>query len=303
MIENNNNKQVTRWASKYSKCKSKDRELYTEFELKEFITKVFISEFKALDGLQEYGIPETSYYRFINESLRILNIETLKEAQKLFKKKTLTKVTIDQAVSKIGFKLYGAPTLLSIDEEALVVSYSEMKAMTSQPQGTKRFAAHLNTLVAELDRDPNKHRSEINQKSKVAYARRVIKRVNNREPGGEYQVRHSKTGDIKVGDLSNTRTKQSDLRLSWFMFHCICDMYRSVSSSVVAHFDKQVVETGQKDIIEEQLLGPKEVREKKIDLPKVTLDDNVKVCKYCSLKEADAEMAKIEIIPKDLSDI
>ena len=69
-------------------------------------------------------------------------------------------MTIDQAVSKIGFRPLGAPTLLSIDEEALVVACSEMKAMTSQPQGTKRFAAHLNTLVAELDRDPKKHRSK-----------------------------------------------------------------------------------------------------------------------------------------------
>ena len=94
---------------------------------------------------------------------------------------------------------------------------------------------------------------EIKQKSKVAYARRVIKRVNNREPGGEDQVRHSKTGEVKVGGLNNTRAKQSDPRLSWFMFHRICDMYCS------AHFDKQVVETGQKDIIEEQILGQKEV--------------------------------------------
>ena len=277
--------------------------MYTEFELKEFITKVFIGEIKALDGLQEYGIPKTSYYRFIKQSLGILNIDTLKEAQTLFKKNTLTKVMIDRAVSKIRFKPLGAPTLLSIDEEALVVACSEMKAMASQPQGTKRFAAHLNTLVAELDRDPKKHRSEIKQKSKVAYARRVIKRVNRREPGGEDQVRHLKTGEVKVGGLSNTQAKQSDPRLSWFMFHRICDMYRSVASSVVAHFDKQVVETGQKCLIQDQILGPKEVREKQIDLPKVTFDDKVKVRKTYSLKEADDEMAKTKVIPEDFADI
>ena len=59
---------------------SKVRELYTEFDLKDFITKVLISDIKAIDRLNEYGIPKTSYYRFIIESLRILNIRTLKEA-------------------------------------------------------------------------------------------------------------------------------------------------------------------------------------------------------------------------------
>ena len=42
---------------------------------------------------------------------------------------------------------------------------------------------------------------------------------------------------------------------------------------------------------------------KKIDLPKVTFDNKVKVHKTYSLKEADAEMAKIEMIPEDFTDI
>ena len=40
-----------------------------------------------------------------------------------------------------------------------------------------------------------------------------------------------------------------------------------------------------------------------IDLPKVTLDDNVKVRKNYSLKEVDAEMEKNEIIPKHFDDV
>ena len=93
----------------------------------------------------------------------------------------------------------GAPTLLPIDEEAMVVVCSEMKAFESQPRGAKLFAAHVNILITELDRDSKKHRPEIKQRLKIAYAQRVIKRVNKREPGGEDQVRHLKTGEVKNG--------------------------------------------------------------------------------------------------------
>ena len=78
-----------------------------------------------------HSIPRTSYYRFINKSLCTLNIETLKEAQQLFKKRKLPKEKIDQAFSKIGFQPLGVPTLISIDEEDLVVACSKMKALAS----------------------------------------------------------------------------------------------------------------------------------------------------------------------------
>ena len=45
------------------------------------------------------------------------------------------------------------------------------------------------------------------------------------------------------------------------------------------------------------------MREKMIDLPKVTLDNNVKVHKNYYLKEVDAEMEKNEIIPKHFDDV
>ena len=131
-----------------------------------------------------------------------------------------------------------APTLQSIDEEDLVVPCTKIKAFASQPQGTKRFAAHMNIFVTELERDLEKHRPEIKQRSKVAYSRRVLKCVNMREPGGEDQVRHSKTGEVKVGGLSNTQAKNSNPGLSCFMFHRIYEMYRLVSRSFVAHFHK-----------------------------------------------------------------
>ena len=74
-------------------------------------------------------------------------------------------------------------------------------------------------------------------------------------------------------------------------------MYCSCSRSVAAHFDKQVEKTGQKDLIEERILGPKEVRDTEMNSPEA------KVRKDCTLDDADTDMTKIEVIPKDFADI
>ena len=63
LIQNAKRKQATKWASKYAKYESKDRELYTEFELKYFINEVVISDVKAVDRLHEsYDIIQMIYY-------------------------------------------------------------------------------------------------------------------------------------------------------------------------------------------------------------------------------------------------
>ena len=75
LVGNDNRKQVTRWASKYAKCTSKDRELYTEFELKDFITKVIISDIKAIDGMYKYitlEMPPKWYFTLHISSIPLL---------------------------------------------------------------------------------------------------------------------------------------------------------------------------------------------------------------------------------------
>ena len=56
-------------------------------------------------------------------------------------------------------------------------------------------------------------------------------------------------------------------------------------------------------MIGEQMLGPKELHEKMTCLPKVTLDNNVKVRKNYSPKEVDADVEKTEVIPKHFDDV
>ena len=56
--------------------------------------------------------------------------------------------------------------------------------------------------------------SEINNRSKGMYTKRMICRVNAQEPGGEDQVKTSTTGKIKVTGLSCQTAKHSDTKLA-----------------------------------------------------------------------------------------
>ena len=52
--------------------------------------------------------------------------------------------------------------------------------------------------------------------------------MNNREDGHDNQRKKSKTGLVKVSSISNNRSRQSDPRLAWLMFHMIAQMYRDI---------------------------------------------------------------------------
>ena len=163
---------------------------------------------------------------------------------------------------KLNIKTKGYATKLLPDEETLTVATAEMKNLASQPQRTKRVAASLNKLIKELSQQGGNKRMryDIKPKSKMAYARRVIRRVNAQEPNAPNQLKSSRNGEVKVAGLSNQRAKQCDPRLSWYMFHAICNLYRHVKEETESYYDKMLVSTGQKENIDERILGPKEVR-------------------------------------------
>ena len=52
--------------------------------------------------------------------------------------------------------------------------------------------------------------------------------MNNREDGHDYQRKKSRTGLVKVSSISNNRSRQSDPRLAWLMFHKIAQIYRDI---------------------------------------------------------------------------
>ena len=60
------------------------------------------------------------------------------------------------------------------------------------------------------------------------YTRSVIKQINKREDGRDNQRKKIRTGLVKVSSISNIRSRQSDPRLAWLMFHKIAQMYRDI---------------------------------------------------------------------------
>ena len=114
----------------------------------------------------------------------------------------------------LSTKKRGRPTLLTRDEEALMVAKAELEAVHGFPVPRRELGHRLNNLVRNLC-SANNQRPDMQDKSKKQYARRVVRRVNMLEPGMEGQKKHSKTGEIKVAGLSHKRAKQSNPRLAW----------------------------------------------------------------------------------------
>ena len=142
----------------------------------------------------------------------------------------ITDASIRKSLQSIEYNLKGKPTHLLLDEESLLVATAEMKCYASKPQQAKRLTGQANSLLKEMSNaGVCKAKTDIKPKSKLQYIRRMLKRVIKREPDVNNHVgtKRMKTGEVKVGGLSNVRAKQADLRLSWYMFHSICDMYRT----------------------------------------------------------------------------
>ena len=62
------------------------------------------------------------------------------------------------------------------------------------------------------------------------YAFRLFKRVNINEEGAEGHKLRTRTGMIKVLGLSHKRERQSDTKLSYFMFYNIFCMYSGINN-------------------------------------------------------------------------
>ena len=117
-----------------------------------------------------------------------------------------------------------------------------------------------------------------------------------------------KTGEVKVGGLSNVRAKQADPRLSWYMFHSICDMYRTDKKECEQTMTNMLIKTGVCEEIATSILGPNVTRT--INVPEVTPtkeDGNVKggkVYKRHDTTEEDCEKSlhELTVIPSDFAD-
>ena len=111
----------------------------------------------------------------------------------------------------------GRTTYLNPDEEALVVASAKIEGAHGLPIGVNTLGSELQLVIRAVN--ARQSTKVITPKSSSQYTRSVIKRVNNREDGRANQRKKSRTGLVKVSSISNNRSRQSDPRLAWLMFH------------------------------------------------------------------------------------
>ena len=117
------------------------------------------------------------------------------------------------------------------DEETLLVATAEMNAMDSQHQMVRGLAKQMDDVVVaiEISETGDSPSKNTKHKSKMAFTIKVINRGNKREPDSHEKCRTTRTGCVKVGNLSNKRAKKTDGRLVWIIFHNICKLYMDVT--------------------------------------------------------------------------
>lgn len=259
LVENNDRHQVYRWASNYANAKMPEERRNAKQEIHDALLAGVKGGTKVADILEEYGLSNTTYFRRVRLLLKELGISTLKKARESYKAGALVNTTLIIAISRVTEQKRGRPTYLTADEEALIVASAEIKAAHAQPVSHKRLAVQIDRVLDALPATSRKKPSStLASKSNLKYARRMIRRVNEKEPGMEGQKRRSKTGEIKVAGLSNKRAKQSDPRLAWAMFHSICAMYRDAKRARDKFFRDATEQF--KNAVEDDILGPKAVR-------------------------------------------
>jgi hypothetical protein len=255
LMETTKQKQVYRWATKYTKAWCPPGSAFTAWELQQALLADITKTMTRLNALAEYGISNNRYFTYMKKLLESLETESAKELRSKYDNGKLSRSRLLNAISQIEKTKMGRKSFLSEDEQALVIATTEIKAGCSQPVARKRLGETIHHMIKAVDK---RAKGSTKAASKVAYARRVIRAVNQREPCAEGQTKFSRTGEIKVGGLSNRRAKQSDPRLAWVMFHRICEMFRNGKKKQQAYFDK--LSRNFAASLETELLGPQLVR-------------------------------------------
>lgn len=315
LVESNERKQIYRWASKYTGAKLLERESFTIIELRECLYNVISCKLSNIEAMEEYGVTKTTFYRYLKQILSILQIDSLKKAKNLYKLKQLSSTRVRSVLSNMEFKQKGFTPKLLPDEETLVIATAEMKCYASKPQQTKRLAAHVNSLLQAINTtDDINLRTDIKPRSKLQYVRRMMKRVMRREPDSEStnngrKKKKTQTGEVKVAGLSHQRAKQVDPRLSWYMFHAICEMYRDAQKKQKEELKSMLDESGVTEEIETDVFGPKEVRTNECS-SLMTTESLVVTHKpkqreriVTTSDEAKKSMQELTVVPKDLEEI
>jgi hypothetical protein len=194
LIEDDGQKQVYRWATKFTRASSKNGDLYTTWDIRAALRADITGSMTLTEAMEEYGIPKLRHHKYMKMLLKSLGAPSAKKLRMMYTNVSLKKPKLKAALATIHKATMGRPTLLTMNEEALLVAQGEMKAVASQPVGWKQLGVQLSLMVEAFY--PNRKKSSIatSAKSKLAQARQVIRRVNELEPNAEGQVKFSRTG-------------------------------------------------------------------------------------------------------------
>ena len=136
----------------------------------------------------------------------------------------ITKGIVREAAEKIVVKKKrGNKTYLLKDEKTYIMTTSEIDGSHGIPRDIHKFTDKLQRVIHDIG--GQSIGNGINPSSAQRYACRLIQRVNRTEEGEEGQKRRMRIGLIKVSGLGRKRGKQSDPRLSCFLFHKIFRVY------------------------------------------------------------------------------
>ena len=69
LIEDEDRKQVYRWASKYTGAKTVEQQSYTLYEVKACLENIIKSTMTNKYAMEEYGLSKTSFYRYLKPIL------------------------------------------------------------------------------------------------------------------------------------------------------------------------------------------------------------------------------------------
>ena len=207
---------------------------YTVDEMNKAVLSLLTTDARTFkDATLDLGIPRKSFQRLVADILKILGVSTAKVCQMMVMSGRLPRKQIKYAVEQRETKDVGKPCYLSRDEEAIIIAVAEIKGAHSLPSSQEVVGEKLHAVLQNVGSTP-----EVQNKTKLAYARRVSCRINKQESEQVEQQKRSLTEEIKVRGLSHKRAKQSDPRLEWIMFHKMCVMHREVIALEKAHAEK-----------------------------------------------------------------
>ena len=172
LIENEERRQIFRWATKYTRATCKECESYIEHELIECIYSVVTCKMTGKDAFEEYGISKTTFTRYMNKIFALLDVSNMKELKLKYQLKQITESTLRKTLKSINFDTKGTTPNLLPDEESLLVATAEMKCYASKPQQMKRFSGQTNMLLRKLVESGASHiNPDIKSASKLQYVR------------------------------------------------------------------------------------------------------------------------------------